>query len=147
VPVKKFADAFSIFHVGRSTQNELSEPFDRTRSHPAALATSKFGASRMELLKATIDRELLLMKRNAFMYIFKAVNVRSFFFYMFILIIKVEIRCHQSDSSVIVAAYCYVVYRDDHIFPYQYETRRILWKHLHGGTLLCSRHNHVQWFC
>ncbi|XP_062204875.1 ABC transporter G family member 37 [Phragmites australis] len=75
VPVKKFADAFRTFHVGRSIQNELSEPFDRARSHPAALATSKFGVRRMELLKATIDRELLLMKRNAFMYIFKAVNL------------------------------------------------------------------------
>ncbi|KAF0898593.1 hypothetical protein E2562_008178 [Oryza meyeriana var. granulata] len=75
VPVKQFADAFRSFHVGRSIQNELSEPFDRTRSHPAALATSKFGVSRKELLKATIDRELLLMKRNAFMYIFKAVNL------------------------------------------------------------------------
>ncbi|KAG2590008.1 hypothetical protein PVAP13_5NG316444 [Panicum virgatum] len=75
VPVKKFADAFNTFHVGRSIQNELSEPFDRTRSHPAALATSKYGVKRMELLKATIDRELLLMKRNAFMYIFKSVNL------------------------------------------------------------------------
>ncbi|KAJ1284254.1 hypothetical protein BS78_03G191100 [Paspalum vaginatum] len=75
VPVKKFADAFRTFHVGRSIQNELSEPFDRARSHPAALATSKYGVNRMELLKATIDRELLLMKRNAFMYIFKAVNL------------------------------------------------------------------------
>ncbi|KAG2599000.1 ABC transporter G family member 37-like isoform X2 [Panicum virgatum] len=75
VPVKKFADAFHTFHVGRSIQNELSEPFDRTRSHPAALATSKYGVKRMELLKATIDRELLLMKRNAFMYIFKSVSL------------------------------------------------------------------------
>jgi hypothetical protein len=75
VPVKQFSGAFHSFHMGRSIQDELSEPFDRNRSHPAALATSKFGVSRMELLKATIDRELLLMKRNAFMYIFKAANV------------------------------------------------------------------------
>ncbi|GJM93946.1 hypothetical protein PR202_ga10547 [Eleusine coracana subsp. coracana] len=80
VPVKKFADALRTFHVGRSVQNELSEPFDRTRSHPAALATSKFGVDRMELLKATIDREFLLMKRNAFMYIFKSVNMSSALF-------------------------------------------------------------------
>lgn len=75
VSVKQFADAFRSFHVGKSIQNALAEPFDRTRSHPAALATSKLGVSRMELLKATIDRELLLMKRNTFMYIFKAVNL------------------------------------------------------------------------
>lgn len=81
VPVKKFADAFRTFHVGRSIQKELSEPFDRARSHPAALATSKYGVNRMELLKATIDRELLLMKRNAFIYIFKAVNVSLYLYF------------------------------------------------------------------
>jgi hypothetical protein len=77
VPVKQFADAFRSFHVGQSIQNELSEPFDRSRSHPASLATSKFGVSWMALLKANIDRELLLMKRNSFVYIFKAANVSS----------------------------------------------------------------------
>lgn len=83
VPVKQFAGAFHSFHIGQSIQKELSEPFDRSKSHPASLAMSKFGVSRMELLKATIDRELLLMKRNAFMYIFKVVNVCSYFCYIF----------------------------------------------------------------
>jgi hypothetical protein len=102
VPVKKFADAFRTFHVGRSIQNELSEPFDRTRSHPAALATSKFGVKRMELLKATIDRELLLMKRNAFMYIFKSVNltlmslvVMTTFFLIITKLLTFGMRCLQ----------------------------------------------------
>ncbi|TVU03324.1 hypothetical protein EJB05_51147, partial [Eragrostis curvula] len=92
VPVKKFADAFRTFHVGRSIQNELSEPFDRTRSHPAALATSKFGVDRRELLKATIDRELLLMKRNAFMYIFKAVNLTLMAFIVMTTFFRTEMK-------------------------------------------------------
>jgi hypothetical protein len=98
VPVKKFADAFRTFHVGRSIQSELSEPFDRTRSHPAALATSKFGVDRKELLKATIDRELLLMKRNAFMYIFKSVNVSAVtsVLHIFFVIFKMKTRCAES---------------------------------------------------
>ncbi|VAH79294.1 unnamed protein product [Triticum turgidum subsp. durum] len=75
VPVKQFADSFHSFHIGQFVHNELLEPFDRTKSHPAALATSKFGVSRIELLKATMDREFLLMKRNSFYFIFKAAQL------------------------------------------------------------------------
>ncbi|KAJ4749521.1 ABC transporter G family member 36 [Rhynchospora pubera] len=70
VPVKKFADAFKSFHVGRAMADELAVPFDKSKSHPAALTTSKYGVSTMELLKAQIDREILLIKRNSFVYIY-----------------------------------------------------------------------------
>ncbi|KAF3334920.1 pleiotropic drug resistance protein 3-like isoform X2 [Carex littledalei] len=70
VPVKKFAEAFKSFHVGRAMGNELEVHFDRSRSHPAALTTSKYGVSTKELLKAQIDREILLIKRNSFVYIY-----------------------------------------------------------------------------
>ncbi|GJN19304.1 hypothetical protein PR202_gb06566 [Eleusine coracana subsp. coracana] len=55
--------------------SELKVPFDRTRNHPAALTTSKYGISKMELLKACFSREWLLMKRNSFVYIFKVVQL------------------------------------------------------------------------
>jgi hypothetical protein len=51
VPVKKFAEAFKSFHVGRAMLNELAVPFDKSKSHPAALTTSKYGVSKKELLK------------------------------------------------------------------------------------------------
>ncbi|KAF3342097.1 pleiotropic drug resistance protein 3-like protein [Carex littledalei] len=70
VPVKKFAEAYKSFHVGRAMRNELAVPFDRSKSHPAALTTSKYGVSTKELLKAQIDREILLIKRNSFVYIY-----------------------------------------------------------------------------
>ncbi|KAK1265609.1 Pleiotropic drug resistance protein 3 [Acorus gramineus] len=71
VPVKEFAEAFQSFHVGRRMNEELATPFDKSKSHPAALMTSKYGASNKELLRALIWREYLLMKRNSFVYIFK----------------------------------------------------------------------------
>ncbi|XP_068648074.1 pleiotropic drug resistance protein 1-like [Aristolochia californica] len=71
VPVKEFADAFQSFHIGRQLGEELTTPFDKTKSHPAALTTSKYGVSKKELLKACVSREYLLMKRNSFVYIFK----------------------------------------------------------------------------
>ncbi|KAK9677176.1 hypothetical protein RND81_11G125600 [Saponaria officinalis] len=68
---KEFAEAFQSFHVGRKQSQELSIPFDRSKNHPAALATEKYGVGTMDYLKACFDRELLLMKRNSFVYFFK----------------------------------------------------------------------------
>ncbi|KAK9101862.1 hypothetical protein Sjap_019116 [Stephania japonica] len=75
VSVAEFAEAFQSFHVGRKLGYELSTPFDKKRSHPAALTTSKFGISKQELLKACFSRQLLLMNRNSFVYIFKLVQI------------------------------------------------------------------------
>ncbi|XP_058112249.1 pleiotropic drug resistance protein 1-like [Magnolia sinica] len=71
IPVKAFAEAFQSFHVGKKLGDELAIPFDKSKSHPAALTTSGFGASMKELLKACTAREYLLMKRNSFVFIFR----------------------------------------------------------------------------
>ncbi|XP_072991802.1 ABC transporter G family member 39 [Typha latifolia] len=75
VSANEFAEAFQSFHIGGKLGEELRIPFDRSRNHPAALSTSKYGISKMELLKACISREWLLMKRNSFVYIFKVVQL------------------------------------------------------------------------
>lgn len=54
---------------------ELDVPFDKRYNHPAALATSRFGMKRRELLKTSFNWQVLLMKRNAFIYVFKFVQV------------------------------------------------------------------------
>ncbi|KAL1544680.1 transcription factor [Salvia divinorum] len=71
VTVSEFAEAFQSYIVGRRVGDELSVPFDKTKSHPAALTTDKFGIGKKELLKACADREYLLMKRNSFVFYFK----------------------------------------------------------------------------
>eukprot|EP01018_Ginkgo_biloba_P026516 Gb_28918 [translate_table: standard] len=75
VPVKEFADAFQAFHVGARLTADLSIPFDKTNSHPAALNREKYGLNKIEMLKACSDREILLMKRSSFIYIFKLVQL------------------------------------------------------------------------
>uniref|UniRef100_A0A2P2K9X4 Uncharacterized protein MANES_04G106100 n=2 Tax=Rhizophora mucronata TaxID=61149 RepID=A0A2P2K9X4_RHIMU len=71
VTVKEFSEAFKSFKVGQRLRDEISTPFDKTKSHPAALATKEYGVGKMDLLKACFSRECLLMKRNSFVYIFK----------------------------------------------------------------------------
>nr|XP_017215736.1 PREDICTED: pleiotropic drug resistance protein 1-like [Daucus carota subsp. sativus] len=68
---KEFAEAFRSFHVGQHVENGLASSFDKAKSHPAALTTQKYGVNNTELIKALTAREILLMKRNSFVYIFK----------------------------------------------------------------------------
>ncbi|KAL0554085.1 hypothetical protein IC582_007996 [Cucumis melo] len=67
----EFSEAFQSFHVGRKLGDELAIPFDKSKSHRAALTTHKYGVGKRQLLKACFSREILLMKRNSFVYIFK----------------------------------------------------------------------------
>ena len=53
-------------------------PFNKSKSHPAALATTRYGVSSKELLKTNIDREILLMKRNSFIYVFRTFQVTMY---------------------------------------------------------------------
>jgi hypothetical protein len=75
VTAKEFADAFESYHVGISLCNELATEFDKSKSHPSALTTKKYGIGKWELFKACLSREYLLIKRNSFLYIFNLCQV------------------------------------------------------------------------
>ncbi|XXG56014.1 hypothetical protein AAC387_Pa03g3547 [Persea americana] len=97
ISVKEFSDAFQSFHVGNRIGHELSIPFDKSKSHPAALTTSKFGVNKMELLKACISRELLLMKRNSFVYIFKMMQLTIVGFITMTVFLRTKM--HRGDTT------------------------------------------------
>lgn len=87
VTSKEFALAFQSFHVGKHVENGLATSFDKSKSHPAALTTQKYGVNNTELMKALTAREILLMKRNSFVYIFKLSQVGFYIicpFYVFL---------------------------------------------------------------
>ncbi|XP_059462263.1 pleiotropic drug resistance protein 2-like isoform X2 [Corylus avellana] len=97
ISVPEFAQAFSSFHIGQQLAADLSVPYDRSRTHPAALATQKYGISNMELFKACFSREWLLMKRNSFVYIFKTTQITI----MSIIALTVFFRTEMSVGTVI----------------------------------------------
>uniref|UniRef100_A0A5B6YKZ5 Putative ABC transporter G family member 32 n=1 Tax=Davidia involucrata TaxID=16924 RepID=A0A5B6YKZ5_DAVIN len=75
IPVVKFAEAFRSYHAGKNLSEVLDAPFDRRYNHPAALSTSHYGMKRSELLKTSFYWQLLLMKRNSFIYVFKFIQL------------------------------------------------------------------------
>ncbi|WMV56511.1 hypothetical protein MTR67_049896 [Solanum verrucosum] len=72
---KEFAEAYQSFHVGRKLVDDLAASYDKSKSHPAALSTQKYGIGKKQLLKVCTEREFLLMKRNSFVYIFKFIQL------------------------------------------------------------------------
>ncbi|GFS35354.1 pleiotropic drug resistance 12 [Actinidia rufa] len=90
VTVGEFAEAFQSFHVGRNLGDELAVPFDKAKSHPAALTMNKYGVSKKELLKALASREYLLMKRNSFFYIFKMIQLITMAFITMTVFLRTE---------------------------------------------------------
>ncbi|XP_009141587.1 ABC transporter G family member 39 [Brassica rapa] len=75
VSVNDFSTGFKSFHTGQQLASEIRTPYDKSKTHPAALVTQKYGISNWELFKACFDREWLLMKRNSFIYVFKTVQI------------------------------------------------------------------------
>jgi hypothetical protein len=73
--VKHFAELFQTFHIGKRMEAELMVPYQKERSHKAALSFYRYSVSNWELFKANFAKEWLLMKRNSFVYIFKTVQI------------------------------------------------------------------------
>ncbi|GJN14014.1 hypothetical protein PR202_gb00785 [Eleusine coracana subsp. coracana] len=74
VTVDQFCEQFKAYQVGRNLATELSKPHDKSKVHRNALSYSVYSLSKWQLLKACFARELLLMKRNAFIYITKTIQ-------------------------------------------------------------------------
>ncbi|OQU78700.1 hypothetical protein SORBI_3008G033700 [Sorghum bicolor] len=73
--IDQFCDKFKVSQIGQNLDGEISKPYDKSKGHKNALSYSIYSLSKWELLKACFARELLLMKRNAFIYITKIVQL------------------------------------------------------------------------
>ncbi|XVE88987.1 hypothetical protein DITRI_Ditri19aG0113900 [Diplodiscus trichospermus] len=92
VTADEFAEAFQSFHVGMKLGDELGTPFEKRKSHPAALTTQTYGVGKRELLEACISREFLLMKRNSFVYIFKFMQLTVMAFITMTVFLRTEMN-------------------------------------------------------
>ena len=116
VTAKEFAEAYQSFHVGRKLATDLATPYDKSKSHPAALTTEKYGLNKKELLKACTDREILLMKRNSFVYFFKlfqvSIKVQVLILYNLIIEFLPKVLI-----LIMISANCHGVHFYDGVFP------------------------------
>ncbi|XP_060175555.1 ABC transporter G family member 31 [Lycium barbarum] len=95
IPVHAIAEAFRNSRHGQELKSFLSIPYDRSKGHPSALATTKFAVPRWELFKACFSREWLLMTRHSFLYIFRTFQVAFVGFVTCTMFLKT--RIHPTD--------------------------------------------------
>ncbi|KAM1812529.1 hypothetical protein ACFX11_026464 [Malus domestica] len=105
VTPKDFSEAMNSFHIGQKLGDELAIPFNKSEGHPLDLTTKKYGASNKELLKACMDRQIILMKRNKFVYIFKLVQLIVAAFVTTTLFLRTEMhRNTVADGGIYMGA-------------------------------------------
>ncbi|XP_022843334.1 ABC transporter G family member 35-like [Olea europaea var. sylvestris] len=105
IPVSEFAKRFKHFHVGLRLENELSVPYDKSRSHKAALVFKKYSVPTRELLKANFDKEWLLIKRNSFVYVFKTVQIIIVAIITSTVFLRTELHTrNENDGAVYIGA-------------------------------------------
>ncbi|KAJ0683765.1 putative ABC-type sulfate transporter [Helianthus annuus] len=99
VSVDDFVHRFQNYHTGRKIAGILHVPYDKSKAHPAALVTNKYGISNKELFKACLSREWLLMKRNAFVYIFKTTQITIMALFTFTVFFRTTMKYGDLDDG------------------------------------------------
>ncbi|XP_023639206.1 ABC transporter G family member 38 [Capsella rubella] len=75
ISAEQFKEGFKRHHLGSTMLSQLATPFDRMNNHRAALTKTRYGASKLELLKACLERERILMKRNLRTFVLKSLQL------------------------------------------------------------------------
>ncbi|KAF8010616.1 hypothetical protein BT93_J1302 [Corymbia citriodora subsp. variegata] len=75
LPVSKIAEAFKKSRFGSSVESVLAAANVQSNNHPNALSKTKFAVSKWELFKTCLAREVLLISRHRFLYIFRTCQV------------------------------------------------------------------------
>ncbi|KAL0354748.1 UNVERIFIED_CONTAM: Pleiotropic drug resistance protein 1 [Sesamum radiatum] len=80
-----------------------------SKSHPAALATAKYGVSQKKLLKACATRELLLVKRNSFVYLFRIFRLSVMGVIAMTIFFRTRIHKDINGGSMLLGSLYYIV--------------------------------------
>ncbi|XP_015873783.3 ABC transporter G family member 31 [Ziziphus jujuba] len=96
IPVPEIAKAFNNSRFGKAIESTLATPYDKSKSHPSALAKTQYAVSTGELFRACFVREILLIKRHSFLYIFRTCQVAFVGFVCSTMFLRT--RLHDSDE-------------------------------------------------
>ncbi|KAK1401931.1 ABC transporter domain-containing protein [Heracleum sosnowskyi] len=75
VSVDTLSRMFKESTFGKNLDEELSEEFMMSENHDKSLSYGKFSLSKWTLFKACFSREIILMRRNSFIYKFKIIQL------------------------------------------------------------------------
>ncbi|XP_051146775.1 pleiotropic drug resistance protein 3-like isoform X2 [Andrographis paniculata] len=75
VSIDMFSRKFKEFKHGKKLHKDISVPFDKSKAHENAINFSAYSLPKWTLFRACMSREVLLMKRNSSVHIFKTLQI------------------------------------------------------------------------
>ncbi|CAM8923252.1 unnamed protein product [Rhodiola kirilowii] len=102
--VDSFCEAFKDFPVGKKLDEDISKPYNRSQSHDSALSFSSDSIPKWELFRACLSRELLLMRRNSFVYVFKTTQLVFIAFITMTLFLRTRMHVDLLHSNYYMGA-------------------------------------------
>ncbi|KAL5814771.1 hypothetical protein ACOSQ4_025412 [Xanthoceras sorbifolium] len=97
LPVSEIADAFKNSKYGKCIKSSLDVSYDKSKSHPSALSKTKYAVSNWELFTTNFSREVLLIDRHRFLYIFRTCQVAFVGFVTCTMFLRT--RLHPTDEK------------------------------------------------
>ncbi|KAH9766508.1 ABC transporter G family member 37 [Citrus sinensis] len=111
VSVDQFSQMFKESYLGKRLDEELSKPYDRSQCHKNALSFSKHALSKWELFQACMSRELLLMKRNSFVYVFKTAQLAITAIITMTVFIRTQMKLDLMHANFMMGSLYYAIVR------------------------------------
>ncbi|KAJ0078967.1 hypothetical protein Patl1_23928 [Pistacia atlantica] len=110
ISVDMFSRKFKESPLGKKLDEDLSVPYDRSKSHKAAISFSVYSLSRWELFRACLSREFLLMKRNSFIYVFKISQLVVIALITYTVFLRTRMHVGVVDSNYYIGALNFALY-------------------------------------
>ncbi|EFJ13281.1 ATP-binding cassette transporter [Selaginella moellendorffii] len=88
---------------------ELKVPYDKSRSNPAALVTKQYGSTSWNIFQACFAKEVLLMKRNAFIYAFKTTQILVMATVSMTVFLRTQNHISVTDGTILVSSLFYSI--------------------------------------
>ncbi|XP_062143567.1 pleiotropic drug resistance protein 3-like isoform X2 [Alnus glutinosa] len=111
VSVDQFSQMFKASCLGQKLNDELSKPYEKSRSHDNSLSFNFYSLSKCDLFKACMARELLLMKRNSFVYVFKTVQLVITAFIAMTIFIRTQTSVDLMGANYFLGSLYYTIVR------------------------------------
>ncbi|XP_024922481.2 pleiotropic drug resistance protein 3 [Ziziphus jujuba] len=111
ISVDQFSQIFKQSHMGKTLNNELSKPYDKSQGSSNALSFSAYSMSKWKLFKACMARELLLVKRNSFVYVFKTAQLFIIAVMTMTVFIRTELDVDLESANYFMGSLYYALVR------------------------------------
>ncbi|XP_010270957.1 PREDICTED: pleiotropic drug resistance protein 3-like [Nelumbo nucifera] len=111
VSIDQFSEKFKASQIGEKLIEDLLEPYDKSQCQDNALSHSIYSLNKWDLFKACIGREILLMKRNSFVYVFKTVQIVIIAFITMTVFIRTRMMVDLSHANYYMGSLFYTIIR------------------------------------